>query len=105
MVQSSPHTDGKHQPSRSLTRKQLLARQPLPLGYSWTSLCSLRHGKVKGIERFLGTVETLDQAMMEVSSGQAKYEHHHKAIVWRMSRLPKEGQGKFIPSQARFLPR
>ncbi|CAG0913019.1 unnamed protein product [Notodromas monacha] len=54
-----------------------------------------RHGKVKGLERFLGTVETMEQAMMEVSSGQAKYEHHHKAIVWRMSRLPKEGQGAY----------
>ena len=50
-------------------------------------------GKVKGLERFLGAVETLDQAMMETSSGQAKYEHQHRAVVWRISRLPKEGQG------------
>jgi hypothetical protein len=40
-------------------------------------------------------METLEQAHMEVSSGQAKYEHHHKAVVWRMSRLPKEGQGAY----------
>lgn len=32
---------------------------------------------------------------MEVTSGQAKYEHQHRAIVWRMSRLPKEGQGAY----------
>jgi len=32
---------------------------------------------------------------MEVTSGQAKYEHHHRAIVWRMARLPKEGQGAY----------
>lgn len=52
-----------------------------------------RTGKVKGIERFLGTVETLEQSLIEVTSGQAKYEHQHRAIVWRMARLPKEGQG------------
>jgi hypothetical protein len=48
---------------------------------------------VKGIERFLGAVETLEQSLIEVTSGQAKYEHQHRAIVWRMNRLPKEGQG------------
>jgi hypothetical protein len=52
-----------------------------------------RTGKVKGIERFLGAVETLEQSLIEVTSGQAKYEHQHRAIVWRMNRLPKEGQG------------
>lgn len=50
---------------------------------------------MKGIERFLGAVETLEQSLMEVTSGQAKYEHQHRAIVWRMSRLPKEGQGSY----------
>ncbi|CAG0894062.1 unnamed protein product [Darwinula stevensoni] len=54
-----------------------------------------RMGKVKGLERFLGAVDTLDQAMMETSSGQAKYEHQHRAIVWRIPRLPKEGQGAY----------
>jgi len=49
---------------------------------------------VKGIERFLGAVEAVEQSLMETTSGQAKYEHHHKAIVWRIPRLPKEGQGK-----------
>ena len=51
-------------------------------------------GKVKGIERILGAVDTLEQSLMEVSSGSAKYEHHHRAIAWRIPRLPKEGQGK-----------
>ncbi|XP_045111588.1 protein stoned-B-like isoform X2 [Portunus trituberculatus] len=54
-----------------------------------------RTGKVKGIERLMGTVETPESALMEVTSGQAKYEHQHRAIVWRMSRLPKEGQGAY----------
>lgn len=53
-----------------------------------------RTGKIKGIERFLGTVETLQESLIEVTSGQAKYEHQHRAIVWRIPRLPKEGQGK-----------
>ncbi|XP_071527464.1 uncharacterized protein stnB [Panulirus ornatus] len=54
-----------------------------------------RTGKVKGIERLMGAVETAESALMEVTSGQAKYEHQHRAIVWRMSRLPKEGQGAY----------
>lgn len=52
-----------------------------------------RTGKIKGIERILGAVDTLQESLIEVTSGQAKYEHHHRAIVWRCPRLPKEGQG------------
>jgi hypothetical protein len=48
--------------------------------------------QVKGIERFLGALETQTQELMETSSGQAKYEHQHRAIVWRIPRLPKLGQ-------------
>uniref|UniRef100_A0A8D9FCL4 Protein stoned-B n=1 Tax=Cacopsylla melanoneura TaxID=428564 RepID=A0A8D9FCL4_9HEMI len=54
-----------------------------------------RTGKVKGIERFLGAVDNLEPQLMEVTSGQSKYEHQHRAIVWRMPRLPKEGQGSY----------
>jgi len=54
-----------------------------------------RAGKVKGIDRFLGTMETAKQDLMETSSGEAKYEHQHKAIVWRIPRLPKHGQGSY----------
>jgi stonin-1/2 len=42
----------------------------------------------------LGAVETLDTSLIEVTSGSAKYEHQHHAIVWRINRLPKEGQGE-----------
>ncbi|CAG9858566.1 unnamed protein product [Phyllotreta striolata] len=52
-------------------------------------------GKIKGIERILGTMETLQESLIEVTSGQAKYEHQHRAIVWRCPRLPKEGQGAY----------
>ncbi|KAJ8934044.1 hypothetical protein NQ314_013619 [Rhamnusium bicolor] len=51
-----------------------------------------RTGKIKGIERILGTVDSLQENLIEVTSGQAKYEHQHRAIVWRCPRLPKEGQ-------------
>ncbi|XP_072401481.1 uncharacterized protein stnB isoform X1 [Diabrotica undecimpunctata] len=54
-----------------------------------------RTGKIKGIERILGTMETLQENLIEVTSGQAKYEHQHRAIVWRCPRLPKEGQGAY----------
>ncbi|CAG0887705.1 unnamed protein product [Cyprideis torosa] len=60
-----------------------------------TSPLKKRMGKVKGLERFLGAVETPNESLMEVTSGQAKYEHHHRAIVWRIPRLPKEGQGAY----------
>lgn len=53
-----------------------------------------RTGKIKGIERILGTVDQVQESLIEVTSGQAKYEHHHRAIVWRCPRLPKDGQGK-----------
>ena len=36
-----------------------------------------RAGKVKGIDRFMGTMETAKQDLMETSSGEAKYEHQH----------------------------
>ncbi|XP_063993687.1 uncharacterized protein LOC135171230 [Diachasmimorpha longicaudata] len=58
-----------------------------------------RTGKIKGIERFLGAVDTMEPQLMEVTSGQAKYEHQHRAIVWRMPRLPKEGQGAYTTHQ------
>ena len=54
-----------------------------------------RAGKVKGIDRFLGTMETAKQDLMETSSGEAKYEHQHQAVVWRIPRLPKHGQGSY----------
>ena len=50
---------------------------------------------MKGIDRFLGTMETAKQDLMEVSSGEAKYEHQHRAVVWRIPRLPKHGQGSY----------
>lgn len=52
-----------------------------------------RSGKVKGVERILGALDVVEPSLMETTSGQAKYEHHHRAIVWRIPRLPKEGQG------------
>lgn len=30
-----------------------------------------------------------------MSTGQAKYEHAYRAVVWRIPRLPKEGQGAY----------
>ena len=36
---------------------------------------------------------------MECSSGEAKYEHQHKSIVWRVPRLPKLGQGRLLKLQ------
>jgi len=32
---------------------------------------------------------------LQASSGLAKYEHLHRAVVWRISRLPERNQGQF----------
>lgn len=68
---------------------------PTACRYGSVKSAHRRTGKIKGIERILGAVDTLQESLIEVTSGQAKYEHHHRAIVWRCPRLPKEGQGKF----------
>ncbi|CAH2210506.1 jg13030, partial [Pararge aegeria aegeria] len=60
---------------------------------SFSGAARRRTGKIKGIERLLGAVDAPQESLIEVTSGQAKYEHQHRAIVWRMPRLPKEGQG------------
>uniref|UniRef100_A0A131XGZ6 Putative stoned b synaptic vesicle bioproteinsis protein n=1 Tax=Hyalomma excavatum TaxID=257692 RepID=A0A131XGZ6_9ACAR len=54
-----------------------------------------RPGKIKGLERIMGTAQPLETSLIEVSTGQAKYEHAYKAVVWRIPRLPKEGQGAY----------
>ncbi|CAN7999958.1 unnamed protein product [Ixodes hexagonus] len=52
-------------------------------------------GKIKGMERIIGAAQPLDTSLIEVSTGQAKYEHAYRAVVWRIPRLPKEGQGAY----------
>lgn len=60
-----------------------------------------RPGKVKGIERLLGGgggLQDIDDesSLIEVTSGQAKYEHHHHSIVWRATRWPKDSQNAYV---------
>jgi hypothetical protein len=60
-----------------------------------------RPGKVKGIERFLGGGGLQndfndESSLIEVTSGQAKYEHHHHSVVWRAARWPKESQSAYV---------
>ncbi|XP_022251647.1 uncharacterized protein LOC106467754 [Limulus polyphemus] len=52
-------------------------------------------GKMKGFDRIKATVQTAEPSLIQVSVGQAKYEHSLQAVVWRISRLPKEGQGAY----------
>lgn len=47
----------------------------------------------KGFERILGTTANPEPQLIEVTAGQAKYEHAYHSIVWRIPRLPKDGQG------------
>lgn len=34
----------------------------------------------------------IEKQLIEVTAGQAKYEPAYKCIVWRVPRLPKEGE-------------
>jgi hypothetical protein len=43
-----------------------------------------RAGKVKGIERFLGTLETQSQELMETSSGSITIRKMLKRIIFQM---------------------
>lgn len=69
-----------------------------------------RPGKIKGIERFLGgggassgLANANDElSLIEVTSGQAKYEHHHNAIVWRAVRWPKESQQAYVQNSMKI---
>lgn len=48
----------------------------------------------QGLERFLGAAQNLEPTLLETSAGSAKYEHVFHSLVWRIPRLPKEGQGQ-----------
>lgn len=63
--------------------------------YGSVKSASRKPGKIKGLERFMGGGLSVEPSLIEVSTGQAKYEHHHRAIVWRIPRLPKDGQGAY----------
>lgn len=76
-----------------IKNKELISINIIYYRYGSVKSAHRRTGKIKGIERFLGAVDTLQESLIEVTSGQAKYEHQHRSIVWRMPRLPKEGQG------------
>uniref|UniRef100_T1KGR5 MHD domain-containing protein n=1 Tax=Tetranychus urticae TaxID=32264 RepID=T1KGR5_TETUR len=65
------------------------------LRYGSVKSAARRPGKIKGIERFLGATSNLESTMLEASAGVAKYEHAFHSLVWRIPRLPKEGQGAY----------
>uniref|UniRef100_A0A0N5AIT8 MHD domain-containing protein n=1 Tax=Syphacia muris TaxID=451379 RepID=A0A0N5AIT8_9BILA len=49
-----------------------------------------RPGKVKNLkDRLRGVVQNLDNSLIEVAIGEAKYEHVYRALVWRIPRLPE----------------
>ncbi|GMT09935.1 hypothetical protein PFISCL1PPCAC_1232, partial [Pristionchus fissidentatus] len=53
----------------------------------------MKPGKVKNLkERLLGAVQTVENNLIQVGTGEAKYEHVYRSLVWRIPRLPKEQQ-------------
>lgn len=73
-------------------------------------------GRIKGMSRFLSggvgggsgaSQPALEQqpeasGVIVVTSGQAKYEHHHNAIVWRAARWPKESQSAYVQNSMKI---
>ena len=72
-------------------------------------------GRIKGLERLTmfasggsggnvggGSAATAvpgsTPIVLQASSGLAKYEHLHRAVVWRISRLPERNQGQSVYS-------
>ena len=53
-----------------------------------------RAGKVKGIERFLGTLETQSQELMETSSGQAFPQIYCIQNLFKLFLHKRTGSGK-----------
>ncbi|KAI6237690.1 putative stoned B-like protein [Aphelenchoides besseyi] len=50
-----------------------------------------RPGKVKNIkDRLMGAVQHTENTLIEVAIGEAKYEHVHRSLVWRIPKLPKD---------------
>lgn len=50
-----------------------------------------RTGKMKNIkDRLMGSVAQTEQTLIEVASGEAKYEHVYRSLVWRIPRLPEK---------------
>ncbi|CAK5018406.1 unnamed protein product [Meloidogyne enterolobii] len=46
-------------------------------------------GKVKNLkDKLMGTVQQNEPCLIEVGTGEAKYEHLFRSLVWRISRLP-----------------
>ncbi len=52
-------------------------------------------GRIKGFERITQMAQGFfPTSIMETNCGIAKYEQLHKAVVWRIKRLPEAHQGK-----------
>lgn len=49
----------------------------------------------QGLDRILGTATNPEPQLIEVTAGLAKYEHAYHSIVWRIPKLPKDGQGLY----------
>lgn len=50
---------------------------------------SRKPGRVKNLkDKLMGTVQQNDPCLIEVGTGEAKYEHLYRALVWRIGRLP-----------------
>ncbi|CAD5232743.1 unnamed protein product [Bursaphelenchus xylophilus] len=50
-----------------------------------------RTGKMKNLkDRLIGSVQHTEPTLIEVATGEAKYEHVYRSLVWRIPRLPEK---------------
>ncbi|XP_074659608.1 uncharacterized protein LOC141912249 [Tubulanus polymorphus] len=65
-------------------------------GYGSVKSATRKPGKIKGIERLTMMAQGFaTPSLIEVDVGSAKYEHIHRAIVWRVARLPERHHGAY----------
>ena len=63
--------------------------------YGSVKATTRKPGKIKGLERLTMMAQgLLPPALIEVSSGGAKYENVFHGIVWRIARLPERNEGR-----------
>ncbi|XP_055353395.1 putative stoned B-like protein isoform X2 [Paramacrobiotus metropolitanus] len=76
-----------------------LFRTETLFGYGAKHATKKTTGLIKGMSEKLRTAaqdpHAEQNSMIEVSTGSARYEHVFRSLVWRISRLPKEGQGAY----------
>uniref|UniRef100_A0A915E0I3 MHD domain-containing protein n=1 Tax=Ditylenchus dipsaci TaxID=166011 RepID=A0A915E0I3_9BILA len=78
---------GTTESTRTIPCEDIQIRFPYPRLHSKVR----RPGKVKNLkDRLMGAVQHTETTLIEVATGEAKYEHLYRSLVWRIPRLPEK---------------